>query len=138
MHHRFVMGFLICCFAATLAAQVKTVSARRTSPVAGTEMYAAYCAVCHGLNGSGNGPAAVALKTAPTNLTQLAKQNGGRFPDLKVMNAVGNPCDPDAPGHDSRPMPTWGTIFRHMDDNGSSVALRVYNLMKYIESIQEK
>ena len=45
----------------------------RTSPVDAKESYGQYCAVCHGTSGKGDGPAAVALKKAPTDLTQLAK-----------------------------------------------------------------
>ena len=43
-----------------------------TSPANGREMYVTYCAACHGVDGKGNGPVASSLKTAPTDLTQLA------------------------------------------------------------------
>ena len=46
----------------------------------GKEMFASYCAVCHGTDGKGNGPAASAMKTPPADLTLLAQKNGGKYP----------------------------------------------------------
>src|SRR5713101_3052138 len=48
----------------------------------------AYCAVCHGTDGKGGGPAATALKVPPTDLTLLSKNNGGKYPALKVTGAI--------------------------------------------------
>ena len=59
-----------------------------TSPVSGKEMYTAYCAVCHGTDGKGGGPAASALKVPPTDLTQLSKNNGDKYPALKVTSTI--------------------------------------------------
>jgi mono/diheme cytochrome c family protein len=44
---------------------IKHVPLTPTSPVSGKEMFATYCAVCHGADGKGGGPAAAALKTQP-------------------------------------------------------------------------
>lgn len=43
-------------------------------------MFTSYCAACHGPAGKGDGPAASELKAAPADLTQLAKNNNGKFP----------------------------------------------------------
>src|SRR5690348_11340019 len=61
---------------------------KATSPASGKEMYTSYCAVCHGTDGKGGGPAASALKTAPTDLTTLSKNNGGKYPALKVTSSI--------------------------------------------------
>jgi Cytochrome c len=37
------------------------------------------CATCHGVDATGNGPAAAALLVKPADLTQLAKRHGGVF-----------------------------------------------------------
>jgi mono/diheme cytochrome c family protein len=111
-------------------------SARRTSPSSGGEMYRAYCAACHGPSGKGDGPASSALKSAPTDLTQLAKRNSGRFPELQVFGAING--DLHVPAHGSKDMPVWGVVFRRMGDNSVSGAkLRIRNLTRYIESLQE-
>src|ERR1035441_6083333 len=62
---------------------IKHVPAAYTTPSSGKGMYDAYCASCHGLDGKGDGPAAPALKMPTTNLTTLAVNNKGVFPDRK-------------------------------------------------------
>ena len=42
------------------------IPAHRTAPNNGQQMYASYCAPCHGTDGKGNGPAASALTPAPS------------------------------------------------------------------------
>src|SRR3974377_2575154 len=61
------------------------VPVRQTGAVSGKELYLDHCAVCHGVDGKGNGPAAPALKTAPPDLTLLAKNNGGKFPSTDII-----------------------------------------------------
>jgi mono/diheme cytochrome c family protein len=58
--------------------EVKKVVIKQTSASSGKEMFTPYCAPCHGVDGAGNGPAASAMKTPPTNLTQLAKKHDGK------------------------------------------------------------
>ena len=100
-------------------------------------MYTAYCAVCHGANAKGGGPAASALKVAPADLVQLSKNNGGKFPAMKVMSAIRG--DEDVPAHGSKEMPVWGPLFWNMSHgHQGEVQQRVANLTAYIESLQEK
>jgi mono/diheme cytochrome c family protein len=108
-----------------------------TQAMAGKDLYREYCAVCHGATAKGDGPAAAALKTPPTDLTQISKNNGGKFPEIKVQHIING--DGDQPvAHGSKDMPVWGNIFRHMSANPDLGTVRVYNLMKYIEEIQAK
>jgi mono/diheme cytochrome c family protein len=108
-----------------------------TSPVSGKEMYTAYCAVCHGSDGKGNGPAASALKTPPADLTQLSKNNGGKYPALKVTSAIRGTND--LPAHGSKEMPVWGELFWSMSrGHEAQVQQRVANLTHYVETLQEK
>jgi mono/diheme cytochrome c family protein len=129
----------------TLAAQDQTqdqkviqhTTVKATSPASGKEMYTAYCAVCHGTEGKGNGPAASALKVPPADLTQLSKNNGGKYPALKVTAAIRG--EGDVPAHGSKEMPVWGSLFWNMSHgHESEVQQRVANLTKYIESLQAK
>ena len=72
-------------------------------------MYTNYCAVCHGTEGKGNGPAADALKTPPADLTMLSKKNGGTYPAIKVGSAIRG--DAHVAAHGSKEMPVWGKLF---------------------------
>jgi|SRR6516225_165919 mono/diheme cytochrome c family protein len=116
--------------------KVEKVPVRQTDTVAGKELYLDHCAVCHGVAGKGNGPAAPALKTAPPDLTLLATNNGGKFPSMHVLNILDT--DPGGPVHGSAEMPMWGPIFRRMGPDPSLGHLRALNVAKYIESLQAK
>jgi mono/diheme cytochrome c family protein len=116
---------------------IKHVPIQSTSPASGKEMYTTYCAVCHGTDGKGGGPAASALKTPPADLTMLSKNNGGKFPALKVTSVIR--ADADVPAHGSKEMPMWGTLFRSMSQgHEGEVQQRVANLTHYIGSLQAK
>jgi len=134
-------------FTCTVAAQEQTqdqtpkviqhATIKPTSPASGKEMYTTYCAVCHGTDGKGGGPAASALKVPPTDLTLLSKNNGGKYPALKVTSAIRN--ESDLPAHGSKEMPVWGSLFWSMSrGHEGEVQQRVANLTKYIESLQAK
>jgi hypothetical protein len=102
-------------------------------------MYMAYCASCHGQDGEGNGPAAAALKTHPTNLTILAAKNGGKFPEVHVVAVIKG--DNLTPAHGNKAMPVWGPVFLSMSTSPHDTAqeqMRLSNLTKYLESIQAK
>ena len=118
-------------------AQVKKVPAPYTRASSGKDMFIAYCASCHGKDGKGNGPAASALKSVPTDLTQLAVSNGGRFPENHVTQTIKG--DFGTPSHGSRDMPVWGSILASMGTTSDgSMQLRIRNLTKYIASLQQQ
>jgi mono/diheme cytochrome c family protein len=102
----------------------------------GVDLYQRYCAVCHGKDGKGGGPAAAALKATPTDLTQLSKSNNGKFPVGAIRQLLGGGSS--TPAHGSAEMPIWGPVFRAMNPDESIAKLRVDNLLRYLESIQQK
>ena len=113
------------------------VPVKQTSAASGKEMYTTYCAVCHGTDGKGGGPAASALKIPPNDLTVLSKNNGGKYPSLKVSASIRN--ESELPAHGSKDMPVWGTLFWNVSSgHEGEVQQRVVNLTKYIESLQVK
>jgi len=117
--------------------EVKKVAPTYTNPSSGKEMYLAYCASCHGADGKGNGPAAPALKTPPTDLTQIAAKNGGNFPDAHIMQVIRG--DSVTAAHGNKEMPVWGPVFLQMAGHDTAqVQLRIRNLTKYLASIQTK
>ncbi len=117
--------------------EIKHVPIKATSPAAGQEMYMTYCAVCHGTDGKGNGPAAGALKVATPDLTALAGKNGGKYPASKVSAIIRG--EEVLAAHGSKDMPMWGHLFRSISGgHEAEVHQRVVNLNKYIESLQKK
>lgn len=117
--------------------KVKTVPMKSTDRTSGVEMYRNYCASCHGLSGKGDGPAAPAMKTGPTDLTALAKNNGGKFPTLKVNYVLS--MDTSVPAHGAKDMPVWGVLLRDMEGGSPGYTrMRVHNLLTYVESLQQK
>jgi mono/diheme cytochrome c family protein len=116
---------------------IQHVSIKNTSSASGEEMYTSYCAVCHGKDAKGNGPAASALKTPPPDLTQLSKENDGKFPALKVTSAIRGTSNLAA--HGSQEMPVWGDLFLSLSNgHESEVQQRVSNLAHYIDTLQAK
>ena len=59
---------------------IKHVPVKATNAASGQEMYTNYCAVCHGTDGKGGGPAASALKEAPADLTALTGKTWANTP----------------------------------------------------------
>ena len=105
--------------------------------VRGPDLFRAHCAACHGPEGKGNGPAGAALKTKPADLTILAKNNGGKFPALKVTSDIRG--ESDLPAHGSKEMPVLGGLFWSMSrGHEGEVQQRVANLTHYVESLQAK
>ena len=109
----------------------------KVSPTSGHAMFNSYCAPCHGVDGKGNGPAAKALKPSPTDLTELTKQNHGRFPDSHIVAVL--EFGAEVPAHGSNLMPVWGPILGKIDQaNTQQKHLRISNLSRYLESIQAR
>jgi mono/diheme cytochrome c family protein len=139
--HRLIVMLLVVALLVPLAVaqkpNVKQVPAPYTSPASGPEMYANYCGSCHGKDAKGNGPAASALKTPPPDLTAMAKQNNGKFPEDRVAAVLSGKAM--MPAHGSSDMPIWGKVFWTMSEgHKGEVQTRIANLTKYLASIQAK
>ena len=132
-----IVAMAIIAFGQDAPKEVKHVPIKPTSAASGQEMYKTYCAVCHGLTGKGDGPAASALKVPPSDLTALAKGNGGKYPALKVSAVIRG--ENVLAAHGSKDMPVWGNLFWQMSGgHASEVQQRVSNLNKHLESMQLK
>ena len=133
------LSLVVPCIAAVVLMQgqtkIRQTPIQPTSPASGHEMFMAYCASCHGKDAKGAGPAAPALKSKPTDLTMLSKNNGGKFPANAVYVAIGGTFN--VPAHGSGEMPVWGEVFGRSGTEGQA-KLRLSNLTKYVESIQAK
>ncbi len=98
--------------ALTLAAAIAAATGAAAAETLGERTYAARCAVCHGIDGKGRGPYEMFLTQAPSNLTVLAQENGGRFPFEDVYRIIDGRTELRA--HGPREMPIWGYEFRRM------------------------
>ncbi len=83
------------------------------------------------------GPAAGGAQSSPAGFDANLLKNGGKFPELQVQHSIKGEADVPA-AHGSKDMPVWGNLFRHLSPNQDLGAIRVYNLVKYIEQIQAK
>jgi mono/diheme cytochrome c family protein len=115
---------------------VKKVSAKPTVAIDGKVLFHDYCAVCHGVEGKGNGPAASAMKAAPSDLTQIARRNNGRFDDERILRILRG--EESVGAHGSKDMPMWGGVFNNMGSNPSMVQTRVHALVQYLDQVQVK
>ena len=97
------------------------------------QMFDTYCAVCHGKEGTGDGPAAMALSKKPADLTKISARNGGTFPDVKVKRYIEGLDEVAA--HGSRDMPMWGDLFKSL--NRDTAEIRVAALADYIKKMQK-
>jgi mono/diheme cytochrome c family protein len=116
---------------------IKRVTTVPTSPASGQQMFNEYCAVCHGADAKGGGPAAPALNKTPADLTTLAARNRGKFPELRVFSVIQG--DSETVAHGSRDMPIWGSVFQDMSrGSAGEVQMRISNLISYIKSVQTR
>lgn len=119
------------------APTVKHVPITNAPSNSGNAMFESYCAVCHGKDAKGNGPAASALKTAPPDLTTLAQKSGGKFPSAHVASVIRGQVS--LASHGNAEMPVWGPLFSSISQgHQGQVQQRVANLVSYIESLQAK
>ena len=119
------------------APTVKHVPITKTSPISGKDMFNNYCAVCHGKDAKGDGPAAPAMKTQPADLTALAKKSGGKYPASHVAAVIRGQAS--TPSHGSQDMPVWGPLFSSISQgHESQVQQRITNLVGYIDTLQAK
>jgi mono/diheme cytochrome c family protein len=119
------------CLDRRLEEQIAAESARLTR----RQLYDAYCAVCHGRDGKGGGPTVPALGTRPSDLTVLARRQGGAFPWAQVercIRAMDRLLSVTGPGG----TPVWGPTLESETDPGA--ALRVRDITAYVESLQRK
>jgi mono/diheme cytochrome c family protein len=116
-------------------------SAQPMEVIAGGELeYQRNCAVCHGVEGRGDGIMRKYLTVGPANLRQLAKSNGGKFPFWEVYHTIDGQTEVRA--HGTREMPIWGDRFRAEAGSDGKSALtqaagRILTLTFYLQHIQE-
>jgi len=109
---------------------------------AGRASYERYCAACHGIEATGEGPMRPVLMVMPTDLTRLTAGNGGEFPLARVIKRIDG-RDPLV-SHGS-PMPVYGDFFEGEDMTVKTPAGQpvmtsrpVVDLVAYLQSLQNR
>ena len=105
----------------------------------GAEDFADFCAGCHGLSGNGNGEMAATLSRRPTDLTLLARRNGGTFPTTQVMAKIWGYTG----GKGSDVMPNFGPLldsdmvpYDGGDGIMSPTPMRLVQIAEHLQAIQ--
>ena len=101
----------------------------------GKTEYQSSCAACHGIDAKGNGPVSKELKTPPTDLTVLAKNNNGVFPYDMVYQVIDGRSSTIS-SHGTREMPVWG--YRFGPTQAFRYRKRILSVIDYLKGIQEK
>jgi hypothetical protein len=78
---------------------------------------------------------ALRLSSPPADLSQLARNNGGVFPERAIERIVTSGIA--VPAHGEVDMPIWGEIFQALDPADVRVKARIRNVVAYIESLQD-
>jgi mono/diheme cytochrome c family protein len=103
----------------------------------GGVLFKTYCASCHGVGAGGDGPLAAHLRTAPPDLTLLARRDRGRFDADKVYRII----DGRRPvkNHGGPDMPVWGDAFKESREGYSEARVkeRIEALVEHLRSIQQ-
>ena len=116
----------------------------RISETIGSDEYRVSCLNCHGEGGKGDGPMMDLLTKKPSDLTVLAKNNGGEYPFVKVYQTIDGRVT--VPGHGTRDMPIWGARYAEEDYERYGTAFgaedvvrgRILQLVYFIQSLQQK
>jgi mono/diheme cytochrome c family protein len=104
----------------------------------GRALFTTYCASCHGIHASGDGPMASALRSHPTNLTQYTVKNHGLFPAERLRRIIDG-TDQTVRSHGSMEMPVWGDAFRKRQGLSREEAdARIEAIVRYLGAIQER
>ena len=80
------------------------------NPELGKEVFSTYCAACHGIGATGDGPMAKLLTTPPADLTRLSENNDGQFPTFRVVRQIDGRDPLLAHGGE---MPLFGQLFAY-------------------------
>ncbi len=117
-------------------------STRPTEVIAvqGQDLFLRFCASCHGLSGTGDGPVAAALQIRPADLTRLRERYNDPLPLRQIIAAIDGRQPVRA--HGDSAMPVWGEIIeRDMRERKigwpqATTIQRVRLIAEYIMTLQ--
>jgi mono/diheme cytochrome c family protein len=125
---------------ALIVAMLAIAPSLASAQMPGQQDYLNNCAGCHGKDGKGKGPDLYVVPgVEPTDLTTLAKRNGGVFPFQETVDAIDG--RKGIPSHKRFDMPFWGVTMQTQGkeftpESDAQVKGRIDALVHYIESMQ--
>jgi mono/diheme cytochrome c family protein len=127
--------------AAVLALAGTAAAAQDYSGFTGAQLFARFCASCHGTQGRGDGPVAPTLKVEVPDLTRLVKRQGDPFPVEQVRRIVDG--REVLAAHGARRMPVWGYEFATATasepeagaENAAQVVGRIVDHLKTLQRV---
>jgi len=102
----------------------------------GQRLFNQKCAICHGLEGKGDGTLGLKLKNQPADLSQLSKLNAGTFPFWQTYGKIDGRENVGA--HGPGDMPVWGTDAQYEGTAGRLAKGQILEIVFFLQSIQEK
>ena len=122
------------------AQNVPTFDAFTLGDYSGEELFARFCASCHGESARGDGPVAQSLKTVVPDLTSISRRYG-EFPSMVIRDMIDG-RGMDVRAHGTREMPVWGYEF-WVEEGGDVVAQNavrqaIGKLVEYLRSLQRE
>jgi mono/diheme cytochrome c family protein len=132
-----VMNLLL----ATVSTQVQSPGPTSAPPLViasmtGRDLFDHYCSICHGRDGKGGGSATALLKAPPPDLTTISRRNGGLFPRATVQALISGELESRGTAHGTKEMPLWGSVFKGLDPSDTRNAIRLANIVRFLDSIQ--
>ncbi len=140
-----LIALLLTAVAAPIAvafAEEEDTAAQTVKVFKGKVTFRIYCSNCHGETGHGDGNLAELLSVKPSDLTAIARDNGGNFPTELVTQLVDG--RETVQGHGLKEMPVWGDAFQKSlqpswtDESDDERARRkIDEVVAFVKSIQE-
>lgn len=107
--------------------------------MSGKDLYARFCASCHGATGRGDGPVAGSFKVEVPDLTLIARRARGVYPRDRIEQIIDGRHVIAA--HGSRTMPVWGEDFSRLElgnpDAERATRLIILRLADYVWLLQK-
>lgn len=105
----FMKRIAFTCVLILMTSYIANVKAQTGTVDFGRQEFESRCANCHGKDGKGNGWLSYFLIVEPTNLTTLARKNGGILPMDRIYQSISGE---GIPVHGPSDMPAWGKAYK--------------------------
>lgn len=128
----------MCLSVAVFAIVMNPAYAADYATMSGKDLYARFCAACHGAQARGDGPVAASFNIEVPDLRLIASRHGGTFPRERIERIIDGRHILAA--HGSRTMPVWGEDLSQLEigtpDAEKATRLVIKRLTDYLQSVQ--